>query len=81
VWSKRKAYFILARIVSKDKREGVEQEKVVFYSSKNTVVRAKDTREGVEQEKVVFYSSKNSKSQGYKRRRGARERLFSPYLE
>jgi hypothetical protein len=57
----------------------VEQDKGFFIPAR--IIRAKDTREGVEQEKGLFYSSKNSKSQGYKRRRGARERLFSPYLE
>jgi hypothetical protein len=72
VWSKRKLYFILARIVrAKDTREGVDQEKGLFYSSKNS--KSQGYKKGVEQEKVVFYSSKNSKSQGYKRRSGVRE--------
>ncbi len=50
MWSKRKAYFILARIVrAKNRGEGVEQRKANFILAR--IVRAKDRGEGVEQEK------------------------------
>jgi hypothetical protein len=73
-------YFTLARKVrAKDTEKGVEQEKGLFYSSKNN--KSQGYKRRCEAREVVFYYSKKSKSQGYKRRRGARERLILFYLE
>ncbi len=69
-------YFILARKVrAKDTGEGVEQEKVVFYSRK----KKKEPRiqnKVWSKRRLYFILAKNSKSQGYKRSCGARERLI-----
>jgi hypothetical protein len=55
VWSKRKLYFLLARIVrAKDTREGVEQEKVVFYSSKNSKSQGYKRRSGARERLILF---------------------------
>ncbi len=55
MWSKRKAYFILARIVrAKDTRKGVEQEKELFYSSKNSKSQGYKRRCGARERPILF---------------------------
>jgi hypothetical protein len=54
-WSKRKAYFILARIVRvKITREGVMQEKGLFYFSKNSKNKGYKRRYGARERLILF---------------------------
>jgi hypothetical protein len=48
-------FFILARIVrAKDTREGVEQEKGLFYSSKNSKSQEYKRRRGARESCILF---------------------------
>ncbi len=55
MWSKRKASFILARIVrAKDTRKAVEQEKGLFYSGKNSKSQGYKRRRGAREMLILF---------------------------